>query len=112
MKLLFSSSFPNEKAPHSRGRGADIFKCFDQIVRVLLLDLLAAGGFPPRLSRAYKQFHAKLYYRNTVAGGLGEVHMHLCGVPQGCPLNMTFIVFLLCPWARAIAASLHPESPS
>ena len=34
-----------EGTPFSGG-GADIFKCFDQIIRVLLLDLLAAGGFP------------------------------------------------------------------
>ena len=93
-----------EGTPFSGG-GADIFRCFDQIVRVLLLDLLAAGGFPPRLSRAYKNFHLKLYYRNTVAGGLGEIHRHLCGIPQGCPRSMTFIAFLLCPWARAVAAT-------
>ena len=56
--------------PSGPGGGADIFKCFDQIIRVLMLDLLAAGGFPPRLARAYKHFHLELYYRNTVAGGL------------------------------------------
>ena len=57
-----------EGTPFSGG-GADIFKCFDQIIRVLMLDLLAAGGFPPRLARAYKIFYLKLFYRNTVAGG-------------------------------------------
>ena len=93
-----------EGTPFSGG-GADIFKCFDQIVRVLLLDLLVAGGFPPRLARAYKKIHLKLHYRNTVAGGLGEIHWHLCGIPQGCPLSMTCIAFLLCPWARAVTAA-------
>ena len=29
------------------GGGADIFKCFDQIIRILLLDLLAARRFLP-----------------------------------------------------------------
>ena len=43
-----------EGTPFSGG-GADIFTCFDQIVRVLLLDLLAAGGFPPEACQSLQQ---------------------------------------------------------
>ena len=35
---------------------------------------------------------------NAVAGGLGEGHTHPCGIPQGCPLSMMLIAFLLRPW--------------
>ena len=60
-----------EGTPFSGG-GADIFKCFDQIVRVLLLDLLVAGGFPPRLARAYKTSTSNYTIATLLLGGLGR----------------------------------------
>ena len=35
---------------------------------------------------------------NAVGGGLGKPHKHQCGIPQGCPLSMMLIAFLLRPW--------------
>ena len=35
---------------------------------------------------------------NMVGGTLGEGHKHDCGIPQGCPLSMMLIAFLLRPW--------------
>ena len=82
------------------GGSADIYKCFDEIQVELLCDLLEISGFPPGPLRAYKTFHSKCLYHNTLAGGLDVAHKHPCGIPQGCPLSMTLISFLLHPWTR------------
>ena len=84
------------------GGGTDIFKCFDQIPFDLLLDLLIAGGCPGKIVKAYGNFHRDLIYHNSVAGSLGKPHRHFCGIPQGCPLSMTWIAFLLVPWVHAV----------
>ena len=41
---------------------------------------------------------------NSVAGTLGEPHKRLTSIPQGCPLSMTMIAFLLRPWVGVIRA--------
>ena len=84
------------------GGSTDIYKCFDQIQLGLLCDLLELAGFPPGPLQAYRTFHANCLYHNTLAGGVGLAHRHICGIPQGCPLSMTFIVFSLHPWTRLI----------
>ena len=35
------------------GGTADVFKCFDQVLRSLLFVLLEIGGFPRRILKAY-----------------------------------------------------------
>ena len=41
---------------------------------------------------------SNLEVHNMVAGSLGSPHKHPCGIPQGCPLSMMLIAFLLRPW--------------
>ena len=80
------------------GAGVDIYKCFDQVLRPLLYKLLEEAGFPKRILQAYSNFMTNLLIHNMVAGSLGQPHRHPCGIPQGCPLSMMFIAFLLRPW--------------
>eukprot|EP00973_Karenia_brevis_P038912 5372126-Karenia_brevis.AAC.1 len=40
--------------------------------------------------------HAILHF--SFAGHIGEGHRHECGIPQGCPLSMMAIAFMLKPW--------------
>ena len=80
------------------GGTADIYKCFDQVLRKLLYKLLKLGGFPERIVNAYIAFMENLVVHNMVAGSLGEEHKHLCGIPQGCPLSMMLIAYMLRPW--------------
>ena len=82
------------------GGSTDIWKCFDQVDIDFLCDLLKLAGCPTPITTAYASFHRSALYHNTVAGGLGEPHSHPCSIPQGCPLSMTMIAFLLSPWAR------------
>ena len=77
-------------------------KCFDQVSRKFLTAALRAGGCPEKLITAYSAFHEHLVYHIALAGTLGQAHKHPLGIPQGCPLSMTFIAFLLVPWVRAI----------
>ena len=77
------------------GGSADIFKCFDQVDRQLLYKMLQKAGFPTRILNAYKQFIEHHMTYNAVASGLGTGHKRENGIPQGCPLSMMLIAFLL-----------------
>ena len=52
---------------------------------------------PPQVVRAYQSFHTAIVYHNSVAGSLGKPHRHFCGIPQSCPLSMTWTAFMLVP---------------
>ena len=88
------------------GFAVDIFKCFDQVQRPLLFALLDVGGFPQQVLGPYSRFMNGLTVRNSLAGCLGVPYSRVCSIPQGCPLSMTFLSFLLRPWALMIQ-SLH-----
>ena len=76
------------------GGTADVFKCFDQVLRKLLYTLLEIGGFPKRILDAYARYMSNLQIYNLVGGSLGMGHKHPCGIPQGCPLSMMLITYL------------------
>ena len=50
----------------------------------------------------YMRFLEGLTIYNSVAGSLGAPHQRKCRIPQGCPLSMTMIAFLLRPWIAKI----------
>ena len=54
------------------GGAADIYKCFDQLLRPLINRVLEEGGMPARIRKACIGYLEGLRTRNTVAGGLGE----------------------------------------
>merc|ERR1712242_652533 len=76
----------------------DIFKCFDQISRELLTCMLAAAGLPKRVLQAYADMIFRLGIVNVLCVGLGEHHQREVGIPQGCPLSMTWLALLMRPW--------------
>ena len=39
---------------------------------------------------------------NTVKGGVGPPYSRACGIPQGCPLSMTMVAFLMRPWVGLV----------
>ena len=79
-----------------------MWKCFDQIQWGFLYDLLEKGGLPLEVLTAYRNFHSQVEYLNTIGNGLGGPHYEPCGIPQGCPMSMTFIAFIFHAWARII----------
>ena len=84
------------------GGSADIFKCFDQVQRRLFKRLLRESGCPDRIVEPYMRYLEQMQIYNSVAGTFGEPHKRLCSIPQGCPLSMTMIAFLLHPWIEII----------
>ena len=80
------------------GDMADVFKCFDQILRELLQELLEVGGMPDRVLKPYLRYIQNLRLYNDVAGSIGQPYGLPCGIPQGCPLSMLYVAFLFRPW--------------
>ena len=73
---------------HIVGGAVDIHKCFDQICRDLLYDILTRAGFPPRILVAYRAYHEHVAAYNAVAGALGTAYTKPASIPHGCPLSM------------------------
>jgi hypothetical protein len=86
------------------GAVADIYKCFDQILRDLLKEQLDVGGMPRRISEPYLRFMDSLKVRNSLAGALGAPYQPEAGIPQGCPLSMMMIAYRLRPWIMKMRA--------
>jgi hypothetical protein len=82
------------------GGSADIWKCFDQIQRLLIYYLLDLGGFPLEILQAYRAFHENATYYNTIGAGLGGPHFKKCSIPQGCPISMMLVGFTFHPWVK------------
>ena len=80
------------------GGPADIYKCFDQIVRPLLQKVLEFAGMPREVLRAYMAFLENLWIRNTIAGGLGEEYAKEASIPQGDPMSMAVVALLMRAW--------------
>ena len=50
---------------------SDVYKCFDQIQRLIVYKILEEAGLPEGVLRAYRNFQEALVVRTTIAGGLG-----------------------------------------
>ena len=80
------------------GGSADIYKCFDQIVRPLLEKVLETAGMPKEVLQAYMGFINNLSVRSTIAGGLGEEYTKATSIPQGDPMSMAVIALMMRAW--------------
>ena len=70
------------------GGPADIFECFDQIVR-LILDTLKEAGMANRTREQTITCMNGIGVLNTVAGQIGERHQEPTGIPQENSFSMT-----------------------
>ena len=58
---------------------------------------------------AYFEYHAHARLRFKLASGLGEPWTRDGGIPQGCPLSMMFMMFIVAlylPWCRYLSAQV------
>jgi hypothetical protein len=76
------------KGDHFSGGAGDIYKAFDQIVRLLVERLLVAAGMPQRILKTYISCLSKLVIHNVFSGHIGKGHKHHCGIPQGCSFSI------------------------
>ena len=92
------------------GGAADIYKCFDQLVRPLVDKMLAAAGMPSAIRTTYIKYIDTLVVRNTIAGGLGEPYTKKTGIPQGDPFSMMITALLLRPWiSQMLERGVYPR---
>ena len=92
------------------GGAAEIFKCFDQVMRNLVYELLDKADMPRNILDAYIGFQENLKAYNTVAGGVGEGYTKPTSVPQGDPLSMMVVALLLRAWILEMRYMwLHPR---
>ena len=89
---------------------ADVIKSFDTVDRSILDCALGRLGVPDWFRKVYFPFHSQVRLRFKLAAGVGEPWCADGGIPQGCPLNMVFIVALYVPWCRHLDA-LPEEKP-
>jgi hypothetical protein len=82
------------------GGAADLKKAFDQIQRPLLYKLQELGGMPSRIRGPYQRYLETLQVHNVVAEGIGHPYHRPTSIPQGDPLSMLMMAFLLLPWAK------------
>ena len=80
------------------GGALDLFKCFDQILRPLLYEILRISGLPEPILTAYANYQEQMLMYNSLNGAIGIPHKHPAGIPQGCPFSMIFVGLLLRPW--------------
>ena len=59
----------------------DIFKCFDQILRPLIIELAKAAGMPSDILDTYEQFVENMSIMMQVGNSLGVEHKHKCSIP-------------------------------
>ena len=83
---------------HITAGSIDVFKCFDQIVRPLVIYLARQAGMPRQVLDTYEAFQSDLTVYNQIGEYLGEPHRHKCSIPQGCPFSMAFVALLMRPW--------------
>ena len=89
----------------------DVWKCYDQVKKMLPVKLAIIAGCPPRVIMAYARMHAGLTIRNTVGGKLGEAHMRECGIPQGCPLSSKLLNLIVKVLRNTLKRRGHEVGP-
>ena len=80
----------------------DIYKCFDQIVPLLVHTVCLMAGMPARVVLAYRRLMSRIKVVNCLALGVGLPYKKSCGIPEGCPWPMAMLALQARPWILAI----------
>jgi ribonuclease HI len=82
------------------GGSIDIFKCFDQLNRKLLLKLALRAGMPQRILNPYFAYIDNISVRFQVGETIGAPHKEKCSIPQGCPFSMMLVALVTRVWVN------------
>ena len=85
---------------------ADVVKSFDTVDRTILDRVLSSLGLLGWFRHTYLNTMAHVRMRFKLASSLGVPWTRDGGIPQGCPLNMMFIVAPYLPWLRYLTAQV------
>ena len=80
----------------------DIWKCFDQILPLLVRVLAGLAGMPTPILWAYTRIMAELKAVNCLSTGVGKDYTRVCSIPQGCPWSMMLLALMTYPWITMI----------
>eukprot|EP00969_Alexandrium_andersonii_P294601 13021656-Alexandrium_andersonii.AAC.1 len=76
----------------------DLYKCYDQINRVVLYLALLKSGCPRGVVLGYVSHIESLRPFNEFAEGVGSPRYRPASIPQGCPFSMSFLGLLTVTW--------------
>eukprot|EP00969_Alexandrium_andersonii_P069882 3084560-Alexandrium_andersonii.AAC.1 len=90
---------------HACAMATDIYKCFDQVIRELVLSVACYMGCPMGLLRAWFTHLEHMTCYNALAAAVGQPYRRACAIPQGCPLSMMWVAMLSLPFVAMSKAS-------
>lgn len=97
----YATSIRFENAKFKRegfsGFDADIWKCFDQVRREIVLAIGLLQGMPIQVASTLLRFFSSLSVYNTLAVGIGRPMKRTLSIAQGDPLSMLLLVIILDP---------------
>ena len=73
----------------------DIWKCFDQVIPLIVRVLAGLAGMPTKVLWAYTRLMTQIKVVNVLSMGAGRPYAKTCSIPQGCPWSMTMLALLV-----------------
>eukprot|EP00969_Alexandrium_andersonii_P241142 10646484-Alexandrium_andersonii.AAC.1 len=92
------------RGQHMSASTVDVFKCFDQVSRELVVRLACVAGAPPAIMHAWHRVLADMRVVPVMADTIGTPFWRETGIPQGCPLSMAWLNLVLRPMMGMIRA--------
>ena len=92
------------RGQHVSAMAVDIYKCFDQIVRQLVVCTAARAGCPLEVVGPWYRLMQGMQCYNLLAEGVGEGYAKPCSIPQGCPFSMMWLALLSTGLERTVRA--------
>lgn len=88
----------------------DVYKCFDQLARPIVVASARAAGMPTKILDAYEAFQEQLVIHNQKGHTIGTPRQHRYSIPPGCPFSMALVALLMRPWISCMRAnSVEPR---
>ena len=79
------------------GSCTDIEKCFDRILREVIIPIAIRAGFPISIIITYLAYIENITIYHDHARGLGKPRKHQLPIPQGCPFSMRPLALIIAP---------------
>ena len=86
------------------GGSTDMDKCFDRVLREIIIPIAIKGSFPIKVATAYLVFNNNLRIHNQYLLGLGKTRQRNSTLLQGCPFSMNLLSMMMTPWCKQVEA--------
>ena len=75
----------------------DLDKCFDRILREIIIPAGVMAGLPIKILKTYMAFLRTITIYHDYALGRGKPRNRPASIPQGCPYSMRFLALIIAP---------------